>query len=123
MRSEDKRKWVDAMEEEMGTLRKNKTWTLVKKPDNQKLVGCKWIYKIKEGVSEAEPARYKARLVAKGFTQRERVDFNEVFSPVVKHSSIRVLLSIAAYNDLELDQMDVKSAFLHGDLSERILME
>ena len=51
------------------------------------------------------------------------MDFNEVFSPVVKHSSIRVLLSIAAYNDLELDQMDVKTAFLHGDLSERILME
>ena len=51
------------------------------------------------------------------------MDFNEVFSPVVKHSSIRVLLSIAAYNDLELDQMDMKTAFLHGDLSERILME
>ncbi|KAH9648425.1 retrovirus-related pol polyprotein from transposon TNT 1-94-like protein [Citrus sinensis] len=123
MRTKDKRKWVAVMEEEMASLRKNKTWTLVKKPVDQKLVGCKWIYKIKEGVSEAEPARYKARLVAKGFTQREGVDFNEVFSPVVKHNSIRILLSITAYNDLELDQMDVKTAFLHGDLSEKILME
>ena len=123
MRSKDKRRWVSAMEEEMASLNKNKTWTLVKKPADQKLVGCKWIYKIKKGVSEAELARYKARLVAKGFTQREGVDFNEVFSPVVKHSSIRVLLSIAAYHDLELDQMDVKTIFLHGDLSEKILME
>ncbi|KAK9190434.1 hypothetical protein WN943_019039 [Citrus x changshan-huyou] len=71
MRTKDKRKWVAAMEEEMASLKKNKTWTLVKKPVDQKLVGCKWIYKIKEGVSEVEPARYKARLVAKGFTQRE----------------------------------------------------
>ncbi|KAH9648407.1 hypothetical protein KPL70_025572 [Citrus sinensis] len=123
MRTKDKRKWVAVMEEEMASLRKNKTWTLVKKPVDQKLVGCKWIYKIKEEVSEAEPARYKARLVAKGFTQREGVDFNEVFSPVVKHNSIRILLSITSYNDLEFDQMDVKTAFLHGDLSEKILME
>ena len=78
---------------------------------------------MKEGVSDVEPARYKARLIAKGFVQRDAVDFNEVFSPVVKHSSIRILLSIVAYNDLELDQMDVKIAFLHGNLNEKILME
>ena len=74
------------MKEEMTYLKINKTWTLVKKPVDQKLIGCKWIYKINEGVSEAEAARYKAILVAKWFTKREGVDFNEVFSPMVKHS-------------------------------------
>ncbi|KAH9770959.1 hypothetical protein KPL71_012540 [Citrus sinensis] len=69
------------------------------------------------------PKRYKARLAAKGFTQKHGVDFNEVFSLVVKYSSIRVLLAITAFNDLELDQMDVKTAFLHGSLEEEILMD
>lgn len=85
-------------------------------------MGCKWIYKLKEGVSGVEPARYKARLAIKGFTQREVADFNEVFSPVVKHNSIRILLSITAYYDLELDQMDIKTIFLRGNLNEEILM-
>ncbi|KAH9679593.1 hypothetical protein KPL71_026196 [Citrus sinensis] len=69
------------------------------------------------------PKRYKARLVVKGFTQKHGVNFNEVFSPVVKYSSIRVLLAITAFKDLELDQMDVKTAFLHGSLEEEILMD
>lgn len=123
MRSKDKTKWMAAIEEEKASLKKNNTQTLVKKHVDHKLVGYKWIYKLKEGVSDVEPARYKARLIAKGFVQRDGVDFNEVFSPVVKHSSIRILLSIVAYNDLELDQMDVKIAFLHGNLNEKILME
>ena len=64
-----------------------------------------------------------ARLVAKGFTQREGIDFNEIFSPVVKHSSIRLLLSYIAYHDLHLEQLDVKTAFLHGELEEVIYMQ
>ena len=70
-----------------------------------------------------EVARYKAHLVAKGFSQREGIDFNEVFSPVVKHSSIRVLLAMVALFDLELEQLDVKTAFLHGELEEQIYMK
>ena len=66
--------------------------------------------------------RYKARLVAKGFTQREGVDFNEIFSPVVKQASIRAIMSKAAYEDLEIEQLDVKTAFLHGTLDETIYM-
>ena len=70
-----------------------------------------------------EKARYKARLVAKGFTQREGIDFNEVFYLVVKHSSIRILLSLVAYENLELEQIDIKTAFLHGELEETIYMQ
>ena len=106
----------------MDSLYKNGTWELVNKPKDQKLVSCKWIYKIKEGVKPGEGPRYKARLVAKGFTQKAGVDYNEIFSPVVKHVSIRVILSLVASLDLELEQMDVKTAFLHGNLEEKIYM-
>ena len=67
--------------------------------------------------------RYKTRLVAKGYLQREGINFSKVFSPVVRHTSIRILLSIVAAQDLELEQMDVKTAFLHGQLDETIYME
>ena len=86
-------------------------------------VGCKWVYKKKEGIPKVEAARFKARLVAKGFSQKEGIDYNEIFSPVVKHSSIRVLLALVAQFDLELKQLDVKTAFLHGDLEETIYMD
>jgi len=87
------------------------------------VVGCKWIFKRKPGLSEKEAIRYKARLVAKGFSQKEGVDFNKIFSPMVRHTSIRVLLAIVANQDLELEQHDVKIAFLHGRLEENILMK
>jgi hypothetical protein len=94
----------------------------VKLPKGDKTVGCKWIFKKKEGIPGVEDARFKARLVAKGYSQREGMDFNEVFSPVVRHSSIRVLLAMVALYDLELEQLDVKTAFLHGELEETIYM-
>ncbi|KAG8486717.1 hypothetical protein CXB51_020156 [Gossypium anomalum] len=94
---EDSEKWMFAMQEEMESLHKNKTWDLVKLP--------------------------KARLVAKGYSQVPGVDFTDVFSPVVKHSSIRALLGIVAMHDLELEQLDVKTAFLHGELEEDIYMQ
>ncbi|KAH9705095.1 hypothetical protein KPL70_011743 [Citrus sinensis] len=122
MDSKDKWKWLSAMEDEMTSLKKNNTWVLVQRPAGKRLVGCKWIFKLKDGVSRDESVRYKARLVAKGFKQKEEIDFNEVFSPVVKHSSIRILLAVTTFFDLELDQMDVKTAFLHGNLEEEILM-
>jgi hypothetical protein len=114
--------WMTAMQDEMESLEKNGTWDLVKLPKNKKPVRCKWIYKRKEGISPSEPARYKARLVAKGYSQILGIDYNDIFSPVVKHSFIRILLSIVAMHDYELEQLDVKTAFLHGELEEDIYM-
>ncbi|KAH9648891.1 hypothetical protein KPL70_025781 [Citrus sinensis] len=116
------KEWKKSMDEEMTSLYKNCTWELVKIPKNRRIVGCKWIYRIKEGMIAAEPRRFKARLVAKGYTQMEGVDFKEVFSPVVRHASIRVLMAITATQNLELEQLDVKTAFLHGNLQEEIFM-
>ncbi|GJV45101.1 retrotransposon protein, putative, ty1-copia subclass [Tanacetum coccineum] len=100
---EDSSKWKAAMEEEMDSLRKNKTWELVDHPAGQKLVSCKWLFKIKEGIEGVQRPRYKARLVARGFTQRAGIDYNEVFSPVVRHTSIRVILALTACKDYELE--------------------
>ncbi|KAH9800568.1 hypothetical protein KPL71_000711 [Citrus sinensis] len=122
MNSKNSRNWIKAIREEIDSLVRNQTWILVPNPGNRKIVSCKWIFKKKEGILGVEDSRYKARLVARGFTQKEGIDFNEIFSPVVKHSSIRILLAIMALFDLELEQMDVKTAFLHGNLEEKILM-
>jgi len=111
------------MNEELESLYNNRTWKLAKPPKGQKVIGCKWVFKKKDGSPRVDATRYKACLVAKGFSQREGIDFNEVFSPVVKHSSIRVLLTIVALFDLELEQLDVKTTFLHGDLEEQIYMK
>lgn len=121
-RSRDWKKWNSGMTEEMDSLQKNKTWELVDKPEKKKVIGCKWIYKLKPGISGVEKPRFKARLVAKGFLQVEGVDFTEVFAPVVKHVSIRIMLLMVANYDLELEQLDVKMAFLHGSLEEEIYM-
>ncbi|GAA0160349.1 hypothetical protein LIER_39024 [Lithospermum erythrorhizon] len=94
MESDDSKQWLAAMEEEMNSLYKN-THTL-------------W---------------YKARLVVKGYAQRHGIDYGEIFSPVIKMNSIRLVLRLAASLDLEIEQLDVKTAFLHGNLDEEIFME
>lgn len=119
----DSEKWLEAADEEIESLIKNKTWVLVERNSLQKPIGCKWIFKRKAGIAGVEKPRFKARLVAKGYSQKEGIDFQEIFSPVVKHVSIRLLLSIVAHLDMELQQMDVKTAFLHGYLDETIYME
>ena len=103
IRSDNYQDWINAMKDEMDSLTKNKTWTLVQKLKGRKIIGCKWIFKRKEGIPGVEPSRFKARLVARGFSQREGIDFNEIFSPVVKHSSIRILLVMVSLLNMELE--------------------
>ncbi|CAM8953528.1 unnamed protein product [Rhodiola kirilowii] len=110
------------MENEMRSHRINQTWELVEKSKSKKLVDCKWLFTLKEGLTESDPPRYKARLVAKGFMQKEGVDYTKIFSPVVKFKTIRVMLACAACFDLEIEQLDVTTTFLHGTLDEVIYM-
>uniref|UniRef100_A0A803M5H3 Reverse transcriptase Ty1/copia-type domain-containing protein n=1 Tax=Chenopodium quinoa TaxID=63459 RepID=A0A803M5H3_CHEQI len=100
VKDKDSESWLVAMEEDMQSLHKNKTWEVVPLPVGTTAIGCKWVYKRKEDLSKLNKIRYKARLVAKGFAQKEGVDYNEIFSPV-KHTSIRVLLSLVAHGDLD----------------------
>ena len=115
-------RWKAAMNEEMKSLQKNKTWDLVDCPPGKKSVGCRWVYSVKYK-SDGTIERFKARLVAKGYTQTYGVDYNETFAPVAKINTVRVLLSLAVNMDWPLKQFDVKNAFLHGELTEEIYMD
>jgi len=121
MRSPHSSKWLEAMEDEIKSMSTNKVWKLEEIPKGAKTVGCKWVYKIKRD-SQGNIDRFKARLVAKGFTQREGIDYNETFSPVSSKDSFRIIMALVAHYDLELHQMDVKTAFLNGDLYENVYM-
>ena len=118
----DSEKWHLAMQSEMTALHKNQTWDLVQLPDGKKALPCKWIYRYKLTPHDGQP-KYKARLVAKGFKQEQGIDFDEVFLPVVKMTTLRCVLALVAKHDLILHQMDVKTAFLHGDLHEEVYMQ
>jgi hypothetical protein len=109
--------WDTSMNEEYCSLMANNTWDLVPLPKGRKLVRCKWVYKTKYA-SNGSVERHKARLVAKGFSQVEGIDYNETFAPVAKMNSIYLVLALSASHKWEVHQMDVKSAFLHGDLKE-----
>ncbi|KAK9928311.1 hypothetical protein M0R45_025454 [Rubus argutus] len=113
--------WKQAMQEEYDALMKQKTWTLVALPPEKNLVSCKWIFKIKRN-ADGSVARHKARLVARGFSQEYGVDYDETFSPVVRHTTVRLILSLAASSGWSLHQLDVKNAFLHGTLHEEVYM-
>ena len=109
------------MKNELDVFSKNHNWDLVTLPPGKSVVGCKWIYKIKTR-SDGSIEYYKARLVAKGFTQEYGIDYEETFAPVTRISSVRALLAVATASKLDLFQMDVKNAFLSGDLSEEVYM-
>ncbi|KAL6310882.1 hypothetical protein AAG906_018041 [Vitis piasezkii] len=114
-------KWCAAMDDELAALARNCTWVLVPPPSNHNIVGCKWVFRIKRN-PDGSISRYKARLVAKGFHQRPGVDYHDTFSPVVKPTTIRVVLSIALSNGWPISQLDVNNAFLHGTLTEDVYM-
>jgi hypothetical protein len=111
-----------AILEEYESLMTNKTWELVPLPPDRATIKSRWLFKVKPGHNNV-PERYKARLVAKGYTQRKGIDYRDTYAPVVKHTALRVIFSLVAALDLDMIQLDVKTAFLHGELEEEIFME
>lgn len=115
-------KWRYAMDSEIEAIRKNDTWDLTDLPRGAKTVGVKWVYKTKLN-EHGEVDKYKARLFAKGYTQQHGVDYTEVFAPVARMDTIRLVLALVAQKGWPLFQLDVKSAFLHGELKEEVYVE
>lgn len=113
--------WIQAINNETTALKENNTWTECDLPKGRKAISSKWLWKIKYK-STGEIDKYKARLVAKGFSQKEGIDYNEIFSPVVKMSTVRCLINVAICNNWTLFQLDVNNAFLYGDLTEDVYM-
>ncbi|GKA47797.1 ribonuclease H-like domain, reverse transcriptase, RNA-dependent DNA polymerase [Tanacetum coccineum] len=112
-------KWIEAMKVELDSINKNNTWELTTLPKGHKAIGLKWVFKTKKDAN-GNIIKHKARLVAKGYIQEHNIDFEEVFAPVARMETIRLLLAIAANNKWEVHHLDVKSAFLHGDLKEEV---
>lgn len=119
---DDKEYWYRAVKEEMDALLENDTWTLVELPSGQRAIDNKWVFKIKRN-EYGNVDRYKARLVVKGCSQRKGFDYGEVYAPVARLTTVRILFSIINNDDLFTCQMDVKNAFLHGQLQEDIFMK
>ena len=122
MSGENSDKWLMAMKEELKSMDDNNVWEMTELPKDSKRVGCKWVFKTKRD-SKGNVERYKARLVAKGYTQKDGIDYKETFSLVSRKDSLRIVMDLVAHFDLELHQMDVKTAFLNGDLEEEVYMD
>ena len=117
----DAKKWLKAAQDEMDSLLEHDTWSLTKPPLGRKIIGSKWVFKIKHDAN-GEAERYKCRLVAQGYTQAQGIDYHETFAPVARLGSMRALLAIAAKRKMFVHQMDDHTAFLNGKLDEDIYM-
>nr|KYP56954.1 Retrovirus-related Pol polyprotein from transposon TNT 1-94 [Cajanus cajan] len=114
--------WREAMDAEMKAIERNHTWELVNPPEGVTPIGVKWIFKTKFNES-GHIEKYKARLVAKGYAQRFGIDYTEVFAPVARLDTVRLILALVAQNAWKVMQLDVKSAFLHGELQEEVYVQ
>ena len=114
--------WKQAIESEIHSILKNKTWDVIDRPAGGKPITAKWIFRTKRD-TEGIVRKLKARLVARGFQQEEGIDYHDIFAPVVKWSTILLILALAAKHKWSLSQLDVITAFLNGTISEDILME
>ncbi|THH12524.1 hypothetical protein EW146_g7607 [Bondarzewia mesenterica] len=122
MASGNAAEWLAACQEEMQSFEKLEVYQEVIRPRDRKVIGSKWVFRIKRGAN-GDIEKFKARLVAKGFTQVEGVDYDETFAPVVRFTTLRTILALAAEMDLEVHQLDVKTAYLNGILKEEIYLE
>jgi len=113
--------WRAAMHEEIESIYKNHTWDLVELSEGKTPIGCKWLYKPKIN-ADGSIEKFKATLVAKGYSQQEGIDFDGTFAPVAKLNTIKMLISLATKHKWQLHQLDVKSAFLNGELKEEIYL-
>lgn len=116
----DRKNWIQGIENELEALKRNNTWIETDLPEGQKSIDTKWVFKIK---NDNGKMIYKARLVARGFKQDEKFDHSEIYAPVAKLPTLRVLLAIASKFDLDIQQMDVKSAFLNGNIEEEVYLK
>lgn len=119
--AKEKKVWCDACDDEIASIEKNKTWELVDLPIGAKAIGLKWVFKVKRN-SDGSINKFKARLVAKGYIQRHGVDFDEVFAPVARIESVRFIIALAASKGWQVHHLDVKTAFLNGDLKEEVFV-
>jgi len=115
-------KWRKAMDSEIQSIEKNHTWELMDLPVGAKTIGVKWIYKTKLN-EMGEVDKYKARLVAKGYSQQHGIDFSEVFAPVIRLDTVRLIVALATCKGWDIFQLDVKSAFLYGELNEDVYVD
>lgn len=115
-------RWRDAMKTEIDAIERNNTWELTSLPSGVKKIGVKWVFKTKFN-EKGEIDKCKARLVAKGYAQRFGIDYTEVYAPVARWDTIRMIIALAAQQNWSIYQLDVKSAFLHGELSEVVYVE
>ncbi|CAM8990181.1 unnamed protein product [Rhodiola kirilowii] len=109
------------MEDEIHALQSNNTWQVIPLPQGKNTVSSKWIFRVKRH-SDGTIERFKARLVARGFSHEEGLDYNETFAPVVKMTTVRTVLALAASKNWPLFELDVNNAFLHGDLHDEVYM-
>lgn len=116
---DDRQLWMDAVGEELKSMEANGVWELVPCPAGVKPLQSKWVFRTKED-EEGNPVRRKARLVVKGFLQKSGFDYHETYAPVAKLTTIRMVLAVGVQRGFHFHQMDVKTAFLHGDLRETI---
>jgi hypothetical protein len=117
-----KRVWKDAMGEEYQSIVKNDVWDVVPRPKEKSIVSSKWIYKTKHA-ADGSIEKYNARFLARGFSQKEGIDYEETFSPMVRYTSIKTILSLAAVMKWKVHQMDVKTTFLNGEIKEEVYVE
>lgn len=117
--AKESKDWMRACEDEIHSISKNHTWDLIEPPQEARPIGLKWVFKLKRN-SDGSINKHKARLVAKGYVQRYGIDYEDVFAPVARIETIRLLISLAAANGWEIHHLDVKTAFLYGELKETV---